>query len=160
MRRLLNHAFSESALQEQEPIITSYFELLIQKLHEQIQGPNNGKVDIARWYNFTTFDIIGDLCFAESFDALKNEDYNFWIANIFKGVKIATYFLVINAYSWIAVPLFAIAQLFPSIKKVQEKHENYSRERGERRLNRVTDRRDITRWVPSENSMISIHNQS
>ena len=145
MRRLLNHAFSESALQEQEPLITGYLDLLIQKLHEQIQGPANGKVDIARWYNFITFDIIGDLCFGEPFDALKNEDYNVWIANIFKGVKIATYILVLKAFPLIAAPVLAILGLVPSIKALQEKHENYSRDRAERRLNTVTDRRDITR---------------
>ena len=155
MRRLLNHAFSESALQEQEPLITSYLDLLIQKLREQIQGPTKGKVDIARWYNFTTFDIVGDLCFGEPFNALKNEDYNFWIANIFKGVKLATYFLVLNAFPLMATPLFAILGLIPSIKALQEKHENYSRDRTERRLNTVTDRRDITRWVLFKGNKIS-----
>ena len=79
MRRLLSHAFSEAALQEQEPLITSYFDLLIHKLHEQIAGPADGVVDIVRWYNFTTFDLIGDLCFGESFHALENGEYHYWV---------------------------------------------------------------------------------
>lgn len=145
MRRLLNHAFSESALQEQEPLITGYLDLLILKLHEQIQGPADGKVDLARWYNFITFDIIGDLCFGEPFDALKNEDYNFWIANIFKGVKFATYLTALRTFTFITASVFAILGLFPSITALKEKHENYSRDRTERRLNTVRDRRDITR---------------
>ena len=75
MRRLLNHAFSESALREQEPLMNTYFDLLIQKLHEKIEGPTNGKVNIVRWFNFTLFDLVGDLCFNEDFDALKTEEY-------------------------------------------------------------------------------------
>jgi cytochrome P450 len=75
MRRLLNHAFSEAALREQEPLMNSYFDLLIQKLYEKIDGPTNGKVNIVRWFNFTTFDLVGDLCFGEDFDALKTEEY-------------------------------------------------------------------------------------
>lgn len=32
--------------------------MLISKLHEQIEGPNKGKVDLVQWLNFTTFDIV------------------------------------------------------------------------------------------------------
>ena len=85
MRRLLNHAFSEQALRSQEHLINSHIDLLIEKLHQKAEL--NAPVDLMRWLNFTAFDIIGDLCFGEPFDALKNEDYNFWISNIFKGLK-------------------------------------------------------------------------
>ena len=61
IRRLMSHAFSESALREQEPILNSYFDLLIQKLHEKVSGSENGKVNMVHWFNFTTFDLIGDL---------------------------------------------------------------------------------------------------
>jgi cytochrome P450 len=61
MRRLLSHAFSEAALREQEPLFNSYFDLLIQKLYEKVRAPENGKVNMIRWFNFTTFDLIGDL---------------------------------------------------------------------------------------------------
>lgn len=73
-RRLLNHAFSEAALREQEPLMNKYFDLLIQKLYEKIDGPTNGKVNIMRWFNFITFDMIGDLCFGEDFGALAGEE--------------------------------------------------------------------------------------
>lgn len=59
IRKLLSHGFSETALREQEPILISYFDLLVSRLQEQIDGSTNGKVDIMSWYNFTTFDIIG-----------------------------------------------------------------------------------------------------
>lgn len=59
IRKLVSHAFSETALREQETILISYFDLLVSRLQEQIDGPTGGKVDIMSWYNFTTFDIIG-----------------------------------------------------------------------------------------------------
>lgn len=59
IRKLLAHAFSDSALLEQEPILASYFDLLISKLKAQIDGPARGRVDLMAFYNFVTFDIIG-----------------------------------------------------------------------------------------------------
>lgn len=59
MRKLVSHAFSETALREQEPILTQYFDLLLSRLKGHLGGPTHGKVDIMSWYNFTTFDIIG-----------------------------------------------------------------------------------------------------
>jgi hypothetical protein len=59
MKKLIIHAFSEPALSDQEPIILSYCDLLISRLHEQIETKE--QVDMAAWLNFASFDIIGDL---------------------------------------------------------------------------------------------------
>ena len=59
IRKLFAHAFSDTALLEQEPILTHYFDLLVKKLNEQVDGPTRGRVDMMAYYNFTTFDIIG-----------------------------------------------------------------------------------------------------
>ncbi|KAK6371759.1 hypothetical protein LTS17_008582 [Exophiala oligosperma] len=60
-RRTLPHAFSERALWGQEDILTHYIDLFIQNLRDKAAA--DGKVDMVnmvKWYNFTTFDIIGD----------------------------------------------------------------------------------------------------
>jgi cytochrome P450 len=64
LRKLMSHGFSDRSIQSQQPIIKKYVDLLIHRLHENC---NNGKtdVDLTAWYNFTTFDIIGDLAFGE-----------------------------------------------------------------------------------------------
>ena len=59
IRKHFSHAFSDSALLEQEPLLTIYFKLLVSKLKEQIDGPAQGRVDMMAYYYFTTFDIIG-----------------------------------------------------------------------------------------------------
>jgi hypothetical protein len=55
-------------MRDQEPIMTKYFDLLMQRLHENCEKP----VDMVNWYNLTTFDIISDLTFGESFHRLEN----------------------------------------------------------------------------------------
>lgn len=61
MRKLLSHAFSETAMREQEPILNSYYDLFISKLNDQMGEAVAIKVDIMSWYTFTTFDIIGSV---------------------------------------------------------------------------------------------------
>ena len=63
MRKLLAHAFSDSALLEQESLLTFYFKLLVTKLNQQIDGPVRGRVDMMAYYNFATFDTIGYILF-------------------------------------------------------------------------------------------------
>lgn len=84
-RRILGHAFSGAAIAEQEPVITYYLELFLRRLSENARA---GKaVDLRAWFNFLTFDIIGDLAFGESFGSLETSNYHFWVQNILFGVK-------------------------------------------------------------------------
>ena len=86
MRRSLAPAFSDKALREQESLIQSYDDLLIHCLGEQIEL---GKpvVDMTRWYNYTTFDIITDLCFGEPLYCLRDNEYHFWVFMVFQSIK-------------------------------------------------------------------------
>ncbi|KAF7888170.1 uncharacterized protein EAF02_002711 [Botrytis sinoallii] len=151
IRRALSHAFSEASLREQEPLMNVYFDLLIQKLYEQIDSPSNGKVNIVRFFNFTTFDLIGDLCFAESFNALRTQEYNSWIANIFKGLKFARLFRVMRAYPLVGMPILAMLALFPALQKARQRHIQYTQDKTARRLDTVTDRRDFMSYILRHN---------
>ncbi|KAL8914332.1 MAG: hypothetical protein Q9171_001052 [Xanthocarpia ochracea] len=82
MRRLYAHAFTDTALLEQSPLLTRYFDLLVSKLKQKIDGPEQGRVDLMAYYNFTTFDIIGDLTLGEPFGALETGEYHSFIKNI------------------------------------------------------------------------------
>ena len=57
-RRNLAHAFSDRALREQESILQHYIDLLVLRLKEQCESKARGKVDMVKWYNYTTFDIM------------------------------------------------------------------------------------------------------
>lgn len=86
-RRLLSHAFSEKALKSQEPIIQSQVDLLIRRLHEHVHDQAKGIVDLVRWYSFTTFDVIADLTFGESFHCLRDRKFHPWAAMAYEALK-------------------------------------------------------------------------
>jgi cytochrome P450 len=61
-RKQLAPAFSEKALREQEPLITSYVDLLMQRLEETA----GQAINLSDLFNFATFDIVGEvssICF-------------------------------------------------------------------------------------------------
>ena len=74
LRRWLVYGFSDRSLQAQESIISSYVDLLIQRLHE---GCDDGRkpVDMKEWFNWITFDIIGNLGFGSDFGCFENAAY-------------------------------------------------------------------------------------
>lgn len=71
-RRLLAHAFSESALREQEPIIQLYAQKLLDQLSFRCTG---GPLDIVSWLIFASFDLIGHMSFGENFGCLDKGEY-------------------------------------------------------------------------------------
>ncbi|MCJ1386575.1 hypothetical protein MMC17_009701 [Xylographa soralifera] len=68
-RRGLAHAFSAKALREQEGIVLRYVEMWLKQLGERAKQGET--VNIVEWYNWLTFDIIGDLAFGEPFGAVE-----------------------------------------------------------------------------------------
>lgn len=103
MRRLQNPAFSDKALRSQEAVIRGYASLLTQKLRgicsrsSLASSDKNSDghqaeavVDLTAWYNFTTFDVIGDLAFGEPFYCLRDEKWHWWIQAVFDIFKAGT----------------------------------------------------------------------
>ncbi|KFA80067.1 hypothetical protein S40288_08218 [Stachybotrys chartarum IBT 40288] len=88
LRRQMAHGFSERSMRGQEPIIGRYVDLLLQRLHE---NAHTGALNMREWYNWTTFDIIGDLGFGSDFDCLKTSTYNPWTKLITDTVKAAAW---------------------------------------------------------------------
>ncbi|KAH8651354.1 putative cytochrome P450 [Xylariales sp. PMI_506] len=97
LRRQLAHGFSERALREQEGIIGSYVDLLIQRLHEACTDnvkvdpmtgqPSKRALDIKEWYNWTTFDVIGDLTFGAPFGSLERAKTDPWVEAINGSIR-------------------------------------------------------------------------
>ncbi|KAK4238426.1 cytochrome P450 [Achaetomium macrosporum] len=83
LRRLLSQAFSDKALREQERILDSYAMSLVEALRTKCSEP----VDLTKWFNFTTFDVIGHLAFAESFNCLSSSQYHPWVSMIFSTAR-------------------------------------------------------------------------
>lgn len=153
MRRLLSYAFSQQALNEQEPLITKYFDLLIAKLREQVSSlGNNNSVDIRKYYDFVTFDITGDMAFGQPFGALTEVCYHFFMTNIFMFMKSGRLLVTGSTFgppvSW-AIDL--MMQKLPVIVKTRLKHRGFVLERTEARLNTTTDRKDFMSYLTKHN---------
>ncbi|KAI0401406.1 isotrichodermin C-15 hydroxylase [Xylaria palmicola] len=85
-RRSLSHGFSDAAMRQQEPEIVKYVDLLIQRLHEECDRGNE-KLNLEAWFNWTTFDVVGNLVFGQSFRCLENTKYHPWIDFIIKSIR-------------------------------------------------------------------------
>ncbi|KAI6092809.1 putative cytochrome P450 [Hypoxylon rubiginosum] len=85
-RRALSHGFSSDAMRQQEPMITKYIDLLLQRLHQECDE-GKAKLNVEAWYNWTTFDIVGNLVFGQSFHCLENVNYHPWIEFIFRSIR-------------------------------------------------------------------------
>lgn len=148
MRRLLSHAFSEKALRNQENTMKHYVNLLISKL--VIEAQRGSIVDIVRWYNFTTFDLIGDLAFGEPFGCLEKGGYHPWVKIIFESVKVGAIRQVIQRLKLDAlVPLLSP----PSLKLSAKQHRQLSYETVMKRLeSKNTDREDFMSYILRHNN--------
>ncbi|KAF2455341.1 benzoate 4-monooxygenase cytochrome P450 [Lineolata rhizophorae] len=139
-RRLFSHAFSEKALREQEPLLQRYVDLLQMRLHEESES---GKLlDLQKWYNYTTFDIIADLAFGESFECLSQKSYHPMVVMTFKAAaaismkNIMSHFPIAARFSSLFIPQ-------ETLKKRIEFYD-FTKSRVERRLAMDTARPDFT----------------
>lgn len=84
MRRALSAAFSAQAMTNQQPLIQTYINLFIQRMHENAAAGKT--LNMVHWFNWTTFDIIGDLAFGEPFGCLEKSESHFWITQLFDSI--------------------------------------------------------------------------
>lgn len=134
IRRLLVHGFSEKALRDQEPLIQSYVELFITRLLQKTSAAGDGtaKLNIAQWFNFITFDIIGDLSFGESFHCLENSNYHPWIAILFSHFKALALSTCSRFFPFIErLMLYAVPK---AVKQQRIDHFNMSKEKVHQRI--------------------------
>lgn len=143
VRGLLSPAFSERAIREQEPLIMKYVDLLIQRLKSQVQGSMGGEVNLERWYNFTTFDIIGDLSLGESFGSLESGKYHVWISEIFTGIKNMNWLMIVTAYPILETVLTCLVKLYPKALEAQRVHRENTMVALQKRLATETERKDF-----------------
>lgn len=151
-RRLLSNAFSERALIQQESLLLSYIELLISRLRECASSKHTAVVDMVQWFNFTTFDIVGDLSLGESFHCLEESRYHGWVSILFSQFKAAAIFISLRFFGLDNVVKMIVPK---SLLKKRIDHANTANERIHRRLNqgKVADaqRNDFMTYILRHN---------
>jgi hypothetical protein len=127
-------------MREQEPIIVGYIDLLVQRLHEHCgKGADKKPMDMTAWYNWTTFDIIGDLAFGEPFGCLEQARYHPWVAAIVGMVRAMSYVLALK-YLGLESLIGVLSRL--TLKKRQE-HMDKTRDKLIRRMELGYERPDL-----------------
>ncbi|KAI9369063.1 cytochrome P450 [Aspergillus egyptiacus] len=141
-RRNFSHAFSERALREQEPLIRHYVDMLVAKLGQDAREKPDGAVELVHLYNYTTFDIMGDLTFGEPLDLLKETGKNTaWVATVFTGIKASALRRVTRYYPVLGSIFNAFIPA--SMTAGQKAHIANCVQRVDTRVEKQTDRPDI-----------------
>ncbi|PYI35377.1 cytochrome P450 [Aspergillus indologenus CBS 114.80] len=143
LRRSLAPAFSPKALVEQESILMSNIDMLLDQLQRRSEA---GLVtDLRAWYNYTTFDLLGDFAFGSPFGCLKASGFHEWVQ------------LVVD-YFYIAIPLQAVHRFWPldkllamllpaSLVEKKNKHNEMALEKARSRLATTVDRPDFIHYM-------------
>ena len=134
MRKLTQHGFTPRAMREQEPILNSYVSIMIDRLHQELdEMGGSGTLDIVPWFNYTTFDVFGDLAFGESFGCLDNSKYHPWLKTIFDNIKLSTWVVTTHFYPLMETVLTKCAP--PALMRAKDAHMRQIRDRVDHRLN-------------------------
>lgn len=109
LRRLMAHAFSEKALKAQETIIQRYVDLFVSQLRNRASAGEE-VLDMTRWFNYATFDIIGDLSFGDHFGLLETGVWSKYLASVFGLLQFGTWLRGIKnmfpfSWRWKIVPI-------------------------------------------------------
>lgn len=139
LRRQIAHGFSEKAMRDQEPLIRGYVDVLLERLHRFCTS--GSPVVLSDWYNYTTFDIIGDLAFGEPFGCLQGSNLDGWIKGIFDAGRIGIFLQTLSFYPLVKRAL--IAMVPKSMKQAREKHKELTRRKMMGRMEKEPGRADL-----------------
>ncbi|KAM5343822.1 hypothetical protein ACJ41O_012359 [Fusarium nematophilum] len=135
-RRALSHAFSTKALLEQECLIKTYIDIFRDKMNE---FASSGRVcNIADWFSYTTFDIIGHLSLGEPFGCLTSSDLRFWVSVISESIKAGAIEQAsrrLGTTGGFTQKLLLKAFATTKLRDQRRKHLEYSREKILKRIN-------------------------
>lgn len=147
IRRFMDPAFSEKAVLQQEPIVQSYVSIFIDRIRERSSSSGRTTVNIVEWINFTLIDIIGDLCFGESFGCLEKCENEPWMDQMAASIKLNYLSINIRHFPIINNMLKPLAGFLipPEIMKQHKDYSDRAKAKLDRRLNSTTaaDRHDV-----------------
>lgn len=146
-RRVFAPAFSERALKRQEPILKRHVDLLVSKLGES--AGLGQPVNMVEKYQFTTFDIMGDLTFGQPLGLLESNVYSKWVEAAFASIKAIPIAQFIQYYTVLDFIFRAVEPKF--VTEMKYTHFKHSADRVDRRLQRGSEEPDIWNVVLSAN---------
>lgn len=101
MRKMLNPAFSQRALLAQEKIIGDVIDRFVKIVGEKAPGGSPG-LNMSKWYEINSFDILGEMAFGESFHGLESGKPHFWADIVLEHLYFINLVDNLRRVGWIA----------------------------------------------------------
>lgn len=138
-RKALSPAFSAKSLRDQENIIVEYADMFVGQLKKLGAGPEG--IDVTEAIAWVTFDIIGELAFGESFDAVKSGTTHPWVSTIIDNIRD---FDIVQILRQLPLGMLLLPFLIP-IGKIKQHYELHQELNKEKTLKRIQSNDKITR---------------
>lgn len=116
---------------------------------------NDGPIDMVEFFNWTTFDVLGELAFGEPFGSLERRKTDPWIAIILDSIKYNAWDAAIWKLS--ILPHFQYWLTPKHIREGGEKHMNDSKAKILRRAEKKTDRLDFVSYILKKRQELGIN---
>jgi len=139
IRRSMAPAFSSRSMLEQEPILKKNVDLLIQQLKKR--SKEGSPIDLRIWYNYTTFDLIGDLAFGETFGCLEDSSCHEWVQFVLDYFYSATLLQVVHRFYPLNKALYLL--LPATLLENRRRHTCMALEKVRRRIRTKSSRPDF-----------------
>jgi tryprostatin B 6-hydroxylase len=113
-RRIWSPAFSDKALRDYAQRIKIYDDQLISRIDDV---SSSGKsLNVSKWFNYYSFDAMGDLAFGKSFDMLHNDQEHWAVSLLNSGLEALAFLFPI----WLFRVLISIPGLLKDHARIVE----------------------------------------
>ncbi|KAF8851331.1 averantin oxidoreductase [Acephala macrosclerotiorum] len=135
-RKVWDRAFNAKALRDYEPRVTSYTTQLLSHLSTTANKP----VNVTDWFNFYSFDVMGDLAWGKSFNMLRDGTKHYFMKSLHADMT------NIGLFSHL-VWLFPLFKATPGLNYEHIRFQNWTKAQvAERRANKPNVP-DVFSWI-------------
>ncbi|RAQ58915.1 cytochrome P450 oxidoreductase [Aspergillus flavus] len=135
-RKVWDQGFSSKALRDYEPRVSHYAKQLLEAVRKNVGKP----MDMAKWFNYYSFDVMGDLSFGKSFNMLAGGQDTYFSTQLHADMKSIGLF---SHLTW----LFPFFKRIPILNKDYLKFWDWVGGRVEERIKNEPDRPDVFSWI-------------
>ncbi|KAM5360147.1 hypothetical protein ACJZ2D_013962 [Fusarium nematophilum] len=154
-RKTWDKGFSSKALRDYEPRVKQYTELLLSRIEEASGTP----FDASQWFNFYSFDVMGDLAFGKSFNMLRDGVVHYYMKSVHTNM------LLVSAFSHL-IWLFPLFKEIPGLNGEHIKFQKWLSDQVAERQKNKPDLPDVFSWIlddydsigcPTKQDTINLH---
>ncbi|KAG5984829.1 hypothetical protein E4U55_003047 [Claviceps digitariae] len=138
-RKTWDKAFSAKALRDYEPRVNKYTSLLLRRIEENQGLP----FEASKWFNFYSFDVMGDMAFGENFNMLSTGQAHGFMKLIHKHLIVAGIF---NHLIW----MFPLFRAMPILNREDAQFQEWLVKQVSHREKNRPDVPDVFSWLLSD----------